>query len=205
MPEEITTNTEASTVTQTSPEVSTTTGTESAEKTYTQSQLNSMMANEKRTARQALLKELGFESVDDKSYKDTVKNIKATLDAGKTQSQLDAEARANAETARAEAEAKAARLEMKVAALAHGVKPDFLDDVITLAQSKVTDEVTVETVLADFKTKYPSFFMTTGEPAPAGTGSSNNPPRKNPTGSDSLGKRLAKTGKTTAKSSYFKN
>lgn len=205
MPEEPIINPEANPETTPAPAASTQTNTEPAEKTYTQSQLNSMMANEKRTARQALLKELGFESVDDKSYKDTVKNIKATLDAGKTQAQLDAEARANAETAKADAEARAARLEMKVAALAHGVNPDFLEDVITLAQSKVTDDVTVEAVLTEFKTKYPSFFSPMGEPASAGTGSSNNPPRKTQAGSDSLGKRLAKTGKTTAKSSYFKN
>ena len=55
-----------------------------AGKSYTQEQINNMMANEKRTARQALLKELGFDIKDDQNYKDAIKNIKATLDASKT-------------------------------------------------------------------------------------------------------------------------
>lgn len=176
-----------------------------AGKSYTQEQLNTMMANEKRTARQALLKELGFDIKDDKSYKDTIKNIKATLDAGKTQAQLDAEAKAAAETAKAEAEAKANKLEMKVAALSAGVKPDCLSDAIALAQSKVSDTVTVEQALADLKTKYPVFFNGTDEES-SGTGNSTNPPRR--TGgkpSDGLGKRLAQSGKNTTKSTYFKN
>ena len=47
-----------------------------AGKSYTQEQLNSMMANEKRTARQALLKELGFDVKDDKGFQDTLADIK---------------------------------------------------------------------------------------------------------------------------------
>lgn len=173
------------------------------EKTYTQEQINTMMANEKRTARQALLKELGFEVKDDKSYKDTVKGIKATLDAGKTQAQLDAEAKTAAEAAKAEAESKAAKLEMKVAALSAGVKPECLDDVIVLAQAKVSETEPVEKVLEGFKEKYPAFF---GEGSvSSGTGSSNNPPRKRITGTEGLGQRLAKANKPVAKSSYFKN
>lgn len=174
-----------------------------AGKTYTQEQLNSMMANEKRTARQAILKELGFDIKDDKNFKDTMKSIKATLDAGKTQAQLDAEAKAAAETAKAEAETKAAKLEMKVAALAAGVNPEYLDDVIVLAQSKVSEIMPVEKVMEEFKNKYPSFFAETS--GGSGTGSSNNPPRKPPAGTESLGQRLAKVNKPTAKSSYFKN
>ena len=174
-----------------------------AGKSYTQEQLNTMMANEKRTARQALLKELGFDIKDDKSYKDTIKNIKATLDAGKTQAQLDAEAKAAAETAKAEAEAKANKLEMKVAALAAGVNPEYLDDIIVLAQSKVSDTMPVEKVMEEFKTKYPAFFGETS--GNSGTGRSTNPPRKQTAGSEGLGQRLAKANKPAAKSSYFKN
>lgn len=174
-----------------------------AGKTYTQEQLNTMMANEKRTARQAILKELGFDIKDDKSFKDTMKNIKATLDAGKTQAQLDAEAKVAAETAKAEAEAKAAKLEMKVAALAAGANPEYLDDIIVLAQSKVNETTTVEKVMEDFKTKYPSFFKENS--GGSGTGRSNNPPRKPTAGTEGLGQRLAKVNKPATKSSYFKN
>lgn len=172
-------------------------------KTYTQDQLNAMMANEKRTARQAIFRELGFELKDDKSFKDTLKNIKSTLDASKTQAQLDAEAKTVAETAKAEAETKAAKLEMKVAALSAGVNPEYLDDVIVLAQSKVSETMTVEKVMEEFKTKYPTFFNSIS--GSSGTGHPNNPARKKVTGTEGLGQRLAKVNKPSTKSSYFKN
>ena len=162
-----------------------------------------MMANEKRTARQAILKELGFDIKDDKSFKDTLKSIKDTLDAGKTQAQLDAEAKVAAETAKAEAETKAAKLEMKVAALAAGANPEYLDDIIILAQSKVSETMPVEKVMEEFKTKYPSFFAEAS--GGSGTGRSNNPPRKPPAGTEGLGQRLAKANRPVNKSTYFKN
>lgn len=175
-------------------------------KTYTQDQLNTMMANEKRTARQALLKELGFDIKDDKSYKETVKGIKATLDAGKTQAQLDAEAKNAAEAAKAEAEEKASKLEMKVAALSAGCKPECLDDIIILAQARVNEDNPIEKVLKSLKEKYPASFGESSEgSANSGTGRSNNPPRKPNAGGESLGQRLAKANKPAVKSSYFKN
>lgn len=171
-------------------------------KSYTQDQLNTMMANEKRTARQALLKELGFDVKDDKSFKDTIKGIKDTLDAGKTQAQKDAEAKTAAESALAEERTKTSKLEMKIAALSAGVNPEFVEDVIVLAQSKVNEQNPVDKVLGEFKTKYPSFFNeSTGN---SGTGGSTNPPRKQNSG-ESLGKRLAQANKPNTKSTYFKN
>lgn len=174
-----------------------------AGKSYTQEQLNAMLANEKRTARQAILKELGFEVSNPKEYKATVKGIKAQLDAGKTQAQLDAEARATAETEKAEAEAKANMLEMKVAALAAGVNPQYLDDVIILAQARVNDTTTVDKVITELKNKYTTFFEESS--TTSGTGRSNNPPRKPATKTEGLGQRLAKANRPVNKSTYFKN
>lgn len=174
-----------------------------AGKTYTQSQLNSFLANEKRTARQAVLKELGFTVADDKTYKDTIKSIKSTLDAGKTQQQLDQEARKAAESQLTAAEARAALAEMKYAALAAGVTPDSVEDVITLAAAKVNETTTLDQVLKEMKTKYPSFFNSSA--GAQGTGGSANPARKPGAGGESLGQRLAKSHKTSTKSSYFNN
>lgn len=173
-----------------------------ATKTYTQEQINTMMANEKRTARQAIFKELGFEFKDDKSYKEVLKGIKQTLDAGKTQAQLDAEAKATAEAAQAEAESKAAMLEIKVEALSAGANPKYLDDLIALVMTKVSDTNTPKMVLEALKPQYPVFFD--GDEGSSGTGSPTNPRRVQNNGQDGLGKRLAKAHKTTVKSSYFK-
>ena len=163
-----------------------------------------MMAAEKRTARQALLKELGFTVEDDKSFKDTMAGIKKTLDADKTQAQKDAEARKLAEDNLAAAEARVNQLNMKVSLLSAGVQAQYLDDVITIAVSKVTESNPIEKVVEDLKQRYPMFFSGSSSSA-SGTGNGNNPPRKNNQGTDSLGKKLAQVNKQVHKSTYFKN
>lgn len=180
--------------------------TASSDKIFTQEQLSNMLANEKRTARQALLKELGFETTDDKSFADTLSNIKKTLDAGKTQQQLDQEARTKAEGERDTARADVARLEMKIAAMTAGVKPDCVDDAIALAAPKVSETMPLDKVLAELKTKYASMF-TDGSISNtvSGTGGSTNPPNKS-SSPEGMGKRLAQQHKpATTKSSFFKN
>lgn len=170
---------------------------------YTQEQINTMMANEKRTARQALLKSLGIELKDGEKYEDAIKRIKGTLDAGKTQAQLDAEAKTKAEGERDEANKKVSALETKVAALSAGVKPEALDDVITLTQAKVLSGKTTDQALNELKTAYPVLFGEADKNN--GTGSPNNPARNKSGNTESLGQRLAKNSKHSVKSTYFKN
>lgn len=172
---------------------------------FTQEQVTAMMATEKRTARQALLKELGFDIKDEKNVKQAIADAKKVLDANKTQSELDAQARQSAETAKEEAETKAARLEMQVEALKAKVKPEYLDDVITLALTKVSETTPMNAVLEDMKTKYPVFFGEEAPAAPGGTGNPTNPPRKPTPAAEGMGQRLAKSSKPTVKSTYFKN
>lgn len=171
-------------------------------KNYTQAQINAMMANEKRTARQALLKELGFEVGDDQSYTTTVANIKKTLDAGKTQQQLDQEAKNKAEGEAKDATARAELAEMKVSALTAGVNPKRLDDMIILAQAKIVKGQTADQAFADLKKDYPDAF---GAEASGGTGSHVNPAKKTGDDGENRGSRLAKQNKSSVKSSYFKH
>lgn len=171
-------------------------------KNYTQAQINSMMANEKRTARQAILKELGFDVKDDQSFTDTLAGIKKTLDAGKTQQQLDQEAKNKAEGEAKDANARAALAEMKVSALTAGVNPKRLDDMIILAQAKIAKGQTADQAFADLKKDYPDAF---GVEASGGTGSHLNPAKKTGDDGESRGTRLAKQNKSSAKSSYFKH
>lgn len=171
-------------------------------KNYTQAQINAMMANEKRTARQALLKELGFEVGDDQSYTTTVANIKKTLDAGKTQQQLDQEAKNKAEGEAKDATARAELAEMKVSALTAGVNPKRLDDMIILAQAKIVKGQTADQAFADLKKDYPDAF---GAEASGGTGSHVNPAKKTGDDGENRGSHLAKQNKPSVKSSYFKH
>ena len=171
-------------------------------KSYTQAQINAMMANEKRTARQALLKELGFDVKDDQSFTDTLAGIKKTLDAGKTQQQLDQEAKNKAEGEAKDANARAELAEMKVAALTAGVNPKRLDDMIILAQAKIAKGQKADQAFADLKKDYPDAF---GAESSGGTGSHVNPANKTGNDGESRGSRLAKQNKPSAKSSYFKH
>lgn len=171
-------------------------------KTFTQEQVNTMMANEKRTARNALLKELGYEVKDGAKAADVVATVKGILDQGKTQQQLDKEAKDNAESAKAAAESKAATLQAQVDVMKAGVKPDYVDDAIIMLLPRVAEEKPLSKLLEEYKTKYPAWF---GEGSSSGTGSATNPPRGKGGETGGMGKRLAQTNKAQAKSSYFKN
>lgn len=173
-------------------------------KSFTQEEVNRMMANEKRSARSALLKELGYE-VKDGKYADTVTAIKTILDAGKTQQQKDQEARTTAEKALTEEKSRVSRLQARVDIMAAGVKPAFVDDAITMLLPQVTEEKTLTKLLEDYKAKYPAWFSEYSGGS-KGTGSPNNPPKPNG-GKDTgeFGKRLAQANKPQGKSSYFKH
>ena len=172
-------------------------------KTFTQEQVNTMMANEKRTARNALLKELGYEVKDGAKASDVVATVKGILDQGKTQQQLDKEAKENAETAKTAAETKANNLQAQVDAMKAGVKPDYVDDAINLLLPRVTEDKSLTKLLEEYKTKYPNWF---GEGSSSGTGSATNPPRGKGGEIGGMGKRLAQTNQPAqSKSNYFKN
>lgn len=173
-------------------------------KTFTQEQVNAMMANEKRTARNALLKELGYEVKDGAKAADVVATVKGILDQGKTQQQLDKEAKDNAESAKAAAETKANNLQAQVDAMKAGVKPDYVDDAINLLLPRVTEDKPLTKLLEEYKTKYPNWFGESG--GSNGTGGSTNPARNKGGDIGGMGKRLAQTNQPAqSKSNYFKN
>lgn len=133
-------------------------------KTYTQEEVNRMMANEKRQGRQSVMKELGLDPED----KDALKKAKGTLDSQKTQAQLDSEALKAEKDARSEAEKKAEQAERKFAVYASGCKKEFIDEVMALAAVKVNDSTDFDAALKAVKEKCPSFFE---DDSDGGTGS----------------------------------
>ena len=174
-----------------------------APKTFTQEQVNGMMAAEKRSGRLALLKELGYEVKDGAKASDVIAQVKGILDSGKTQQQKDQEAREKAEGDLSAEQAKSKQLQAKIDAMTAGVKPDYVDDAIALLSPRVTDQKPLSKLLEESKEKYPNWF---GEAEGSkGTGGSTNPPRGKGTNTEGLGKRLAQANKPAAKSSFFKN
>lgn len=172
-------------------------------KSFSQEQVNSMMANEKRTARTALLKELGYELKEGEKLSDVIGTIKGILDSGKTQQQKDQEARETAEKGLTEERAKVNNLQAQLDVLKAGVKPDYVEDAITMLLPKVTEEKPLAKLLEEYKSKYPNWFTDSGNnDGSKGTGGPNNPPNKGGK-TEGLGKRLAQGHKQPAKSSYF--
>lgn len=180
---------------------------ESTVKTFTQEEVNRMMAKEKREGKLSVLKELGVEDV--KNAKEGLKKYQEYLDAQKTEAQRAQEEAQRLAEEKAELEKKALMADIQVSALKSGIKADFLDDAIILAQSKKTDNTTYEDIFNELKQTYPNFAGTATTPAPKGTGNMPKPTAgQQQATADDYGKRLAEARlaqKTvTNKGNYFK-
>lgn len=188
-----------------------------AGKTFTQEQVTKMMTKEKNQGRAAALKELGIDPKDTKA----MAMVKALLDSQKTDEQKDAEKQSAEAAALAEAEQRAVKAEAKAEAMQLGVQPQFVEDVVTLALSKLTDDGDLKTLIGELKIKYPVWFKESEEDGKddkkdskkkvgqKGTGSSiKDADKKKGAGDEEkgLGARLAAQRKSAApKSSYWGN
>lgn len=185
-------------------------GAESAsEKTFTQAEVSRMMTKEKQQGRSAAYKELGI----DPSDTNMVSMFKAFIEAQKTSEQKANEQKAENDAKLAQAMEKARVAEAKATALKLGVKSEYVDDVVALAITKVTDDNDVDAIINDFKSKYTFWFADSSDDdgensvGKKGTGSSVSGKRSSSKGSDSvkgIGKRLAAARKSNnTKGSYW--
>lgn len=191
---------------------------------YTQKELQRMMATEKNQGRLSVYKELGFEfdPSDVKSGKDAkkvIEDFRKWNEKNKTEVEKLQEKAGKAD----EYEKKCNLYECKFAALAKGVSPDCVDDVVTLALTKVTEDHDFKSALEEIEEKYPHFFGKKkkkgkeeediqdeedeedegGEEGKKGTGSSA-AGSKGRQQKESMGARLAKQkAKSSVKSSFY--
>lgn len=177
-------------------------------KTFTQEEVNRLMKAEKESAKKALLKELGVE--DAKSAKEGLAKYKEILEKDKTETQKAQDTANAAEKAKQEAEKRAILAEAKVEVLSAGCKPEYLEDVITLALKKVSDDKDLSTVVKEMKedSKYVAFFGESGSGSgDKGTGGGSGFRKKgDPEKKGNLGSRLgAQVVNNTAKNPYFNN
>lgn len=158
-------------------------------KTFTQEEVNTMMAAEKRQGKNSVLKELGLNPED----KDALKNLKTLLDSQKTDTQrLTDNLKAETE-AKSAAEARALIAERKLMVLTSGCLPDFVEEVTALATAKTSDAVPFETALKQVKEKCAAFF---GEQGNGGSGTGQGQGHKRTSGNGGaggLGARLAQS------------
>ena len=175
-------------------------GNQQQEKTFTQSEVNVMMAKEKDQGRKAILKELGVEDV--KNAKDALDKYKEYLESQKTDLQKAQDAAAETEKNRKLLEEELANTNQKLAVLTAGCSPDKAEDVCVLARARMNEKTTFEQAVEQVKENYPDLFGQ--QPQNKGTGSNVNPQNKGMTQNNgSFGQRLASQHKTEAKNPYF--
>ena len=184
-------------------------------KTFTQEQVNKMMTREKNQGRSAVLRELGIDPKDSKM----IAMVKALIESQKTDEQKAVEKDAENQTKMNEAERRAQVAEAKAEAMMMGVKTQYVEDVVTLALAKMTEDSDLKTIIGEFKTKYPIWFGETedddknekdkgkGKIGQKGTGSSIKASKEDKGKEEkSLGARLAAQRRGTGKkSSYWGN
>ena len=182
---------------------------EEKEKTFSQSQVTKMMTREKNQGRNQILRELGIDPKDAKAL-EGVKNLIASQ---KTEEQLVIEREQKANLAIKEAEDRASLAETKVEAMMCGIKPQYVEDAVTLALAKIGEDGDLKSVLAEFKTKYPVWFEESNEDkkdegkiGQRGTGSSINTNNTLRNSEKGIGSRLAAQKKNANNNhSYWKN
>ena len=114
-----------------------------------------------------------------------------------------------------EAEQRAMVAEAKAEAMMLGVKSQYVEDAVTLALAKMTEDSDIKTIIGELKTKYPVWFGESseddkddkGKAGQKGTGSSVRKSGKDDKSEEKgMGARLAAQRKTSnKKSSYWGN
>lgn len=127
------------------------------EKTYTQAQVNAMLANEKRQGKQAILRALGIKDVNEGKSK--MQQQQQTNQQQLNEENQAAQLLSNARQAQINAEARAQAAERKLSVLKAGVRPEFVDDVVYIATGKATDAEDFEEVVTAMKETHSFYFM----------------------------------------------
>ena len=178
----------------------------SGEKTFTQTEVNNMMTKEKNEGRRAVLKSLGFK--DEEEAKKSLEEYNKYLESKKTDDEKKTEALKTAKSEKDEALKRAIEAESKLACYNAGVSKDYIDDVMLIASSKVSEDKSLDKVLEEMKKdkKYESFFGKVASSNSEGTGSNaGHSSSNNGSNEEGIGKRLAERNKSNQnkKSSFF--
>lgn len=176
-------------------------------KSFTQEQVNRMIASEKKQGKTAALKELGIDPGDTKM----IAMMKAFIESQKTDEQKEVETQLAEAAKLAEANQRVLIAETKAEAMQLGAKTQYVEDIVTLISAKMTDDADIRTLITELKTKYPTWFGAEDEDDKSktgqrGTGSSinSNSGKGNKSNEDKgLGARLAAQRKASTKKTSF--
>lgn len=185
-------------------------GDDKQEKTFTQAEINKIIAKEKRLGKSAVLKELGI----DPANKEAVEAVKKFIEEQTRATQIPAEVLQEQAKAK-ELEQKLFEAETKLQIMRLNVSSKYVDEMIVLVNSKLRqngidkpEQSDIVDIINEYKVKLPSWFESEEDKNNTnknkGTGSAIG--AGNSGGSESigdLGKRLAEKRKSSSKSSFF--
>lgn len=138
-----------------------------APKTYTQEEVNALLAKEKRQGKNSVLKALGLASVDE--GKATIEAAQKVRDANKTAEEVAAEALTAEKTARSKAQSDLLVAQRTISVMKAGFKPEYVDDVVAIASVKVTEDKDFDAVIEEMK-KTHQFYLVEQKKEDSGTG-----------------------------------
>ncbi|MEK5038775.1 hypothetical protein [Sporosarcina sp. FSL K6-3457] len=125
------------------------------DKTFTQTDVNNLVAKESKTAQEKLLKKLGIEDFD--SAKDGLEKFREWQESQKSEAEKQAEALKALETEKESMLTENQTLKAQLSAVKAGVLADSVPDVVTLAKTMVTEEMDMDAAIAAVVEKYPHF------------------------------------------------
>lgn len=127
----------------------------SEDKTFTQEDVNRIAAKESKSATEKILKDLGVDDFD--NAKDGLQKFQAWQESQKTESEKEREQYEATQKALDEKNAAYQSVVYENAALKAGVNTDSIDDVIALAEKRVTDDVDINAAMKAVVELYPQF------------------------------------------------
>ena len=176
-------------------------------KTFTQDDVNRMMAKEKKQGRSSAFNELGIDPSNEKMVKAAKAFFSKLSD---NDDGDDADGNGSDDGKSSELEYELVMANAKIAAMKQGVNPQYVDDVVTLVSNRMKQDesMKLDTAIGELKKKYPGWFVveqTSKNIGKFGTGASISA-SSSKGADDSLGKRLAAQRKvSSSKKSYWKN
>ena len=176
-------------------------GTGGSDKTFTQEDVNKLLAREKRKGKASVLKELGLNPED----KDAIANLKKILGEHQTDGEKKDKALKDAQDTASKETTRANKAEQKLKVLMAGCKKDFVDEVTAMALAKVDEDTDFDEALEAVKKKMATCFGEEEEDSDKGTGRGQGHKKQKNTKPGSFGASLAEGLATNTTNPYFKN
>lgn len=124
-------------------------------RTFSQEDVNNIVAREVKKAQEKLFRELGIE--DFNSAKEGLQKFREWQESQKTEAEKQAERLKELETNYQNVSSENETLKAQLSALKAGVNPDSVQDVVILAKAMVNEDVDMDQAIQKVLEKYPHF------------------------------------------------